>query len=289
MVTVTAVDDFGMGGEGTGVIFDESGYLITNHHVIDGNSLAFVTLSNGREYPAYLIGMDEQTDLAVLKISLTGLTTAKFGSDSILKVGEPAYALGNPLGSQFSGSMTDGIISAIDRSVEVGGYEMSLLQTTAALNQGNSGGALLDSRGRVVGITNMKMMSSQSTVEGLGFAIPATTVAQVVNDLMSYGHVTGRPMLGITVQPHRTGNGVTAGLDVVEVEEKSDAWAKGIRPGDRLLTANGMPLMYNDDLLREKEGLAAGESVRLRWKSGDTGEEIEDDIFLVEQYELEEN
>lgn len=287
VVTIRAVDDYGYGGEGTGVIFDERGYFVTNSHVIEGTGSVTVTLADGREYPAYLIGMDAQTDLAVLHISASNLTAAVFGTDSVLKVGEAAYALGNPLGSRFSGSMTDGIISAINRNVTVGDYEMSLIQTTAALNQGNSGGALVDSRGRVIGITNMKMMSMSSTLEGLGFAIPSSTVAAVVNELMTHGHVTGRPMLGITVTPQRGETGGVAGLRVEEVYETSDAWAKGIREGDLLLEANGVKLTRNDHLLAQKEGLAAGESIRLRWRSGETGLEQEADILLMEQYELE--
>lgn len=287
VLTVTAMDDYGGGGEGTGVIFDERGYFITNSHVIENNSMVFVTLSDGREYPASLIGMDRQTDLAVLHIPASGLTAAVFGSDTILRVGEPVYAVGDPLGSRFSGSMTDGIVSAINRNVWVDDREMSLIQTTAALNQGNSGGALVDSRGRVVGITNMKMMSMSSTVEGLGFAIPATTVVQVVNELMTHGYVTGRPMLGITVRPASQEESDRGGLYVESVEEASDAWAKGIRAGDILLAANGNRLRANQDLLTEKEELLAGDAIVLRWLSCGTGEEREEEILLVEQYELE--
>ena len=287
IVTVTAMDDFGGGGEGTGVIFDTRGYCVTNAHVIEGTSVASVTLSNGRDYPASLIGMDKQTDLAVLKFSAPDLVAAPFGSDTVLKVGEPAYALGNPLGSQFSGSMTDGIISAINRNVVVGDYEMSLIQTSAALNQGNSGGALVDSRGLVVGITNMKMMSLRSTVEGLGFAIPTSTVVEVVNELMTHGHVTGRPMLGITVRPAKLEESSVGGLYIEKVEEASDAWAKGIRPGHILLAANGNSLYANDNLLNEKAGLEAGETLLLRWTDPETGQTWEEEITLVEQYLFE--
>ena len=288
ILTVTALDDHGAGGEGTGVIFDDRGYFVTNSHVIEGTSQVFITLSNGREYPAYLIGMDKQTDLAVLKFSAQNLTAVPFGSDAVLKVGEPAYALGNPLGSQFNGSMTDGIISAINRNVVVDDYEMSLIQTTAELNQGNSGGALVDSRGRVIGITNMKMMSSHSTVEGLGFAIPTTTVVEVVNELMTHGHVTGRPMLGITVRPATPDECSKGGLFVESVEEASDAWSKGIRPGHIILAANGNSLYANRDLLSEKGDLAAGEGLLLRWLDTETGQEQEAEILLVEQYLFEE-
>lgn len=287
ILTVTAMDAQGGGGEGTGVLFDPAGYFVTNSHVIEGAQSVWATLADGRRYPAWLIGMDRQSDLAVLCIPASDLTAAPFWEDTALKVGESVYALGNPLGSQFSGSMTDGILSAINRNVVVEEYEMSLLQTTAALNPGNSGGALVDSRGLVVGITNLKMMSMNSTVEGLGFAIPSSTVAQVVNELMTHGHVTGRPMLGVTVRPASEIEHAGGGLYVEGVEEASDAWAKGVRPGDILLAANGVPLTQNADLLAEKEGLAAGEGLRLRWLEGTSDQEREAEILLVEQYQLE--
>lgn len=286
IVTITAFDRQGGGSEGTGVIFDPNGYLVTNAHVIEGTASAWVTLSNGQEYPASLIGMDSQTDLAVLHITASSLTAAAFASDSTLAVGEPAYAIGNPLGSQFQGSMTDGIISAINRSVVVGNYEMTLIQTSAALNQGSSGGALVDATGRVVGITNMKMMSDYSTVEGLGFAIPSSTTETVVNHLMTYGHVIGRPQLGITVRPASAAESAGGGLYVDSLFETSDAWAKGIRPGDILLTANGVTLSINDDLLGCKEGLAAGDSIAITWRSAETGELMTADIVLVEDHIL---
>ena len=287
IVTVTAIDDFGRGGEGTGVAFDADGYIVTNAHIIENTSRVQVTLADGRIYPAHLIGMDEQIDLAVLRVAAE-LTPAVFGNDAELKVGEPAYALGNPLGSRFRGTMTDGIISAINRNVymEDQDVEMTLIQTTAAINTGSSGGALVDSRGYVFGITYMKMMSTGNTVEGLGFAIPSSTVVDVVNKLMSSGYVS-RPMLGITVQPNRTEVGHPSGLLVVKVEEASDAWIKGIRAGDVLLTANGAYLAENDDLLYAKEGLEAGEGILLRWRSAETGKELEAEILLVEQAELE--
>lgn len=286
IVTITTFDQHGNGHEGSGIIFDVNGYLLTNAHVIEGSASAWVTLSNGQEYPATLIGMDTPTDLAVLHIAAANLTAARFASDATLSVGETAYAIGNPLGSQFQGSMTDGIISAISRSIMVGGYEMTLIQTSAALNEGSSGGALVDTTGRVVGVTNLKMMSNYSTVEGLGFAIPSTTAEDVVDDLMTYGHVVGRPQLGITVRPATPQESPGGGLYVDSLFETSDAWVKGIRPGDILLTADGVILNVNDDLLGCKEGLAAGDSISITWRSAETGEQMTADIILVEDYIL---
>lgn len=287
ILAVTARDTRGGGSQGTGVLFDERGYFVTNAHVIEGTDSVEVTLSDGRSFPAFLIGMDERTDLAVLKFAARGLTAAPFASDATLSVGDPAYAIGNPLGSRFQGSMTDGIISGIDRNVTVGGHAMSLIQTSAAINTGSSGGALVDSAGRVVGITNMKMMSWYSTVEGLGFAIPATTVEKIVNELMRSGHIAGRPMLGITVRPVTPEESDVPGLLAESVEPKSDAWTKGIRPGFVLTAANGDPLRENQDLLDQKEGLEAGDSIALTWYDPKTGALGEAEVLLVEEYELE--
>lgn len=286
VLAVTARDVLGGGSQGTGVIFDTRGYFVTNTHVIEGADSVEVTLSDGRSFPAFLIGMDKRTDLAVLKFSARGLTAAPFASDATLSVGDPAYAIGNPLGSRFRGSMTDGIISGIDRDVTVGGHAMSLIQTSAAINTGSSGGALADHAGRVVGITNMKMMSWYSTVEGLGFAIPASTVERVVNELMRSGHIAGRPMLGITVRPAAPEESDVPGLMAEGVDPGSDAWAKGIRPGFVLTDADGVPLRENQDLLTRKEGLNAGDSITLSWYDPETGARGEASVLLVEEYEL---
>ena len=183
---------------GTGVIMSENGYIITNSHVIEGCSAVDVVLWDERVYPALLVGRDEQTDLAVLKVECTGLSPADFGDSGLLRVGDVALAIGNPLGEDLRGTMTDGIISALNRDVNVDGRTMSLIQTTAALNSGNSGGALINEYGQVIGITNLKMQSYYDTVEGLGFAIPTATVKAVVDTLIETGVVTGRPTIGIT-------------------------------------------------------------------------------------------
>ena len=290
VLLVRASSANGVGSEGTGIIFDEAGYCVTNAHVVEGRSVATVTLHDGREYPASLIGMDRQTDLAVLHFPAGNLTAAPFVSEASLSVGAPVYALGNPLGHRFQGSLTEGILSGIDRSVPVDGYEMSLLQTTAALNSGNSGGALLNASGQVIGVTNLKMVSGSDSIEGLGFAIPSSTVEAVVNDLMEVGYVTGRPMLGITVRPALVPEECSvSGLYVDRVDEDSDAWAKGIRPGDVLLTANNIPLEKNEDLLTLRTGLAAGDRLTLTWLPQGKGEAVTADVELVESALLEEN
>ena len=235
--------------QGTGVVMSADGYIITNAHVIEGSFRADVVLEDGGQYEALLVGSDAATDLAVLKIDAQGLTPAEFGDSDQMEVGDVVVAIGNPMGEELRGTMTDGILSAINRDMEVEGRQMTLLQTTAALNTGNSGGALINDMGQVIGITNMKLMAYNSTVEGLGFAIPSRTAKTVVDDLIGYGVVKGRPMLGITVRPltaeERTGRSLDHGLWVEQVEEKSDAWTQGIRTGDVLLSANGVePVSY---------------------------------------------
>lgn len=274
---------------GTGVVMSADGYIITNAHVIEGSFRADVVLEDGGQYEALLVGSDAATDLAVLKIDAQGLTPAEFGDSDQMEVGDVVVAIGNPMGEELRGTMTDGILSAINRDMEVEGRQMTLLQTTAALNTGNSGGALINDMGQVIGITNMKLMAYNSTVEGLGFAIPSRTAKTVVDDLIGYGVVKGRPMLGITVRPltaeERTGRSLDHGLWVEQVEEKSDAWTQGIRTGDVLLSANGVELSVNDDLLELKNALSVGETIRFcLWREGET---LDITVELVEQYSLE--
>lgn len=275
--------------QGTGVVMSADGYIITNAHVIEGSFRADVVLEDGGQYEALLVGSDAATDLAVLKIDAQGLTPAEFGDSDQMEVGDVVVAIGNPMGEELRGTMTDGILSAINRDMEVEGRQMTLLQTTAALNTGNSGGALINDMGQVIGITNMKLMAYNSTVEGLGFAIPSRTAKTVVDDMIGYGVVKGRPMLGITVRPltaeERTGRSLDHGLWVEQVEEKSDAWTQGIRTGDVLLSANGVELSVNDDLLELKNALAVGETIQFcLWREGET---LDITVELVEQYSLE--
>ena len=279
------------GATGTGVVLSEEGYIITNFHVIEGAESAEVVLLQGeRVLDALLVGGDAANDLAVLKVEGKGFYPAEFGDSSLLRVGDVALAIGNPLGEELAGTMTDGIISAINRDVNVDGYTMSLLQTTAALNSGNSGGALINDHGQVVGITNLKMEGYDSTVEGLGFAIPTTTVKEVVDALIAYGQVENRPTIGIT------GYTVTAemaagfdgpqGVAVQTVREGSDAQMQGILPGDIIVEANGETITTMEQLQALKDSLSVGDVLSLRiWRSGHY---LERDVTLVDQYTLDE-
>lgn len=254
----------------TGVVMTSDGYIITNAHVIAGAERASVVLSDdGDRADALLVGYDASTDLAVLKVEAEGLIPAEFGDSSLLYVGEPAYAIGNPLGEELRGTMTDGIISAIDRSVDASNGEMTLLQTTAAINPGSSGGALVNASGQVVGITNMKMMSDWETIEGLGFAIPTALAKEVVDQIIATGSYVGAPSIGITVRTQPATAESPAGAYVLVVEEGSDAYARGIRPGDVITAANGAAVETTQDLLEAKEGLKVGDTLTLTlWKDG---------------------
>ena len=253
----------------TGVVMTFDGYIITNAHVIAGAEKATVTLDGGGKVDALLVGYDASTDLAVLKVETEGLVPAEFGDSSALYVGEPAYAIGNPLGEELRGTMTDGIISAIDRSVDASNGEMTLLQTTAAINPGSSGGALVNASGQVVGITNMKMMSNWETIEGLGFAIPTALAKEVVDQIIDTGSYAGVPSIGITVRTQPPTPESPAGVYVSEVEEGSDAYAKGIRPGDIIIRANDMDITSIADLEEAKAGLGIGGTLKLTvWKGG---------------------
>ena len=183
-------------GAGSGVIISRDGYIVTNNHVVSGASNITVRLTNGAEHQATLVGTDAQTDVAVIKINAEGLTPAIYGNSDNLIIGEITVAIGNPLG-ELGGTVTDGIISALDREITVEGENMVLLQTNAAVSPGNSGGGLFNSKGELIGIVNAK--SSGENIEGLGFAIPINTAKPIISDLIEKGYVTGRPSIGVSV------------------------------------------------------------------------------------------
>ena len=183
-------------GAGSGVIYSEDGYIITNNHVISDASAIKVTLYDGSEYDATLVAADTATDVAVIKIDATGLNSVTFGDMSKVNVGDMVVAIGNPLG-KLSGTATEGIVSALEREITIDGKQMSLVQTSASINPGNSGGGLFDQYGNLIGIVVAK--SARSDVEGLGFAIPCDKVADVTKSLIENGYVAGRPAAGITI------------------------------------------------------------------------------------------
>ncbi|MBE6996162.1 MAG: trypsin-like serine protease [Ruminococcaceae bacterium] len=256
---------------GSGVIFTADGYVITNYHVVEGGQTCTVMLSTGYQYEAKYVAGDRNYDLAILKMETADLPAAEFLDSDLLTVGDPAYAIGNPMGYELLGTMTDGIISAVDREVEVDGRYMNLIQTNAALNTGNSGGPLVNCYGQVVGINVIKLNSPYSTVEGLGFAIPTAVMRRVVNDLLTYGEVKPEPLLGVSVAKVATqaAEGVW-GLEVVELVEDGAADRAGVRVGDWLLSADGVPLTVSNDLLRVRRTHYLGEEMELvLWRGGE--------------------
>ena len=273
---------------GSGIILSEDGLILTNTHVIENCDTASVTLFDNSSYDAALVGADSTSDIAVLRIEATGLTPASFGDSAELAIGDKVAAIGNPLGETFRMTLTDGIISAIDRGISYNGHSMTLLQTNTAINEGNSGGALFNVYGQVIGVTNMKMMSSYSSIEGIGFAIPSSTIAAVADSLMQYGEVRGRTAIGITVGaiPENVTShyDLPTGLYVSAVEEKSDAAAKGIQQGDIITAVNGSPASATSDILTVKNTLSVGDTIAFTiWRDGET---FDVDVTLVDENDL---
>ena len=273
---------------GSGIILSEDGLILTNTHVIENCDTASVTLFDNSSYDAALVGADSTSDIAVLRIEATGLTPASFGDSAELAIGDKVAAIGNPLGETFRMTLTDGIISAIDRGISYNGHSMTLLQTNTAINEGNSGGALFNMYGQVIGVTNMKMMSSYSSIEGIGFAIPSSTIAAVADSLMQYGEVRGRTAIGITVGaiPENVTShyDLPTGLYVSAVEEKSDAAAKGIQQGDIITAVNGNPASATSDILTVKNTLSVGYTITFTiWRDGET---FDVDVTLVDENDL---
>ena len=256
---------------GTGVIFTENGYILTNYHVVEGGSDCYIALDTGASYQASYVAGDPVNDLAVLKVDAQGLPAAEFGDSEDLEVGDTVYAIGNPLGYELWGTMTDGIVSAVDRNVTVDGRTMTLIQTNAALNSGNSGGPLINEYGQVVGLNVIKMSSSYFSIEGLGFAIPSATMDRVVDDLLASGETQLQPVLGLSVLLEATQLSETeSGLEVVEVTEGLAADRAGVRVGDYVLAADGYPLETSKDLLWVRRQKRIGDELTMTlWRDGE--------------------
>ncbi len=252
---------------GTGVIFSEAGHIVTNAHVVDGAMSISVQLTDNRVFSADVIGSDDISDLAVLYIEADDLTPAQFGSSSSLRVGDTVVAIGDPLGVKFRGTYTNGIISAINRDVDVDGHTMTLIQTNAALNSGNSGGPLINCYGQVIGINTMKIsaFTDSAGVEGIGFAIPISTVKEIVDQLISQGYVSGRPTLGITGETlsvfYQHYYRLPSGLYITQVEQGSDAYAKGVEDGDILISIDEEKVTTMDELKSVLNGYAVDDTV----------------------------
>ena len=269
VVSITA-SSLGTTSTGTGVILSSKGYLVTNDHVVSDAQVLTVTLTDERELTASLVGSDPVSDLAVLYIQADDLTEAQFGDSDALQVGDTVVAIGDPLGVELRGTMTNGIVSAINRDVTVNGRTMNLIQTNAALNSGNSGGPLINRFGQVVGINTMKIgaFSDRSGVEGLGFAIPSTTVKEIVNQLICQGYVSGRPWLGIQGESfssfYQRFYQVPKGLYLTQIEAGSPAEEAGLVPGDILTRVDGQTVTSMEELNNLVYAHQVGEDIELR-------------------------
>ena len=255
-------------GTGTGIIMSPDGYIITNNHVISSARKVVVMTHDEQTMSALLVGCDETSDLAVLKVTTDReLTAAEFGDSDALRVGDGVVAIGDPLGTQLRGTMTNGIVSAINRDLMVNDREMTLIQTNAALNNGNSGGPLINCYGQVIGINTIKLSNyySSATVEGLGFAIPISNAKPIIDELIEKGYVSGRPAIGISGEQLpmavRAYYGLPDGIYITYVSKNSDSYAKGIREGDILTAINGTAISSVDEMNSIKNEYTAGQTV----------------------------
>ncbi|MDD3502816.1 MAG: trypsin-like peptidase domain-containing protein [Eubacteriales bacterium] len=282
---MTMTDAFGRTGAveaaGSGFIITSDGYIVTNFHVVAEAETITVTMESGEVSEAVLVGNDESNDLAVLKVDGENLPTVVLGDSEDLQIGELAVAIGNPLG-RLSGTVTAGIISALDRTITIDGQSLSLLQTDAAINSGNSGGALFNSYGEVIGINTAK--NAGTGVEGLGFAIPIDNAKPIIESLIQYGYVRGRSKLGIYTRD------VTAqmamyyqlpeGIYVVEIDNDGPAYEGGIRQGDIIIAADGQELKTTTELLNYRNSKKPGDVITFTVSRG--GQEMEFEVILVE-------
>ena len=271
---------------GTGVILTEDGYVVTNAHVIAGGLSAWVALDTGEVLDAELVGFDSNEDLALLKlVDGQGLPAARLGDSDACVVGDQVYAIGNPLGVELRGTLTNGLISAIDRQVTMEGRVMTMLQTTAALNNGNSGGPLINDQGQVIGINTMKMSGGKTataTVEGLGFAVPTRRVVAVINDIMATGAFHGIPSLGIYVGQEMQADGAYQ-LVIYDVTEDYGAAEAGLLPGDVILAADGTEVHETWELLDLRGRHIVGESMVLTVQRGDQVFDADVTLYAAEE------
>jgi len=267
-------------GTGTGVIISENGYIVTNAHVIYDSEYGAgiadsvsVLIGDDKTYDAEVIGYDVDCDLAVLKIDEKGLTPAEFGNSDELKLGESVIAIGNPLGFDLKNTVTGGMISGLDRDITINDKAMNLIQTDAAINSGNSGGPLINKYGQVIGINSSKMSSSYSTsgasIEGIGFAIPSNLTSSIIEDLMKYGYVTGKPQLGISCQDVTETVSkmydMPVGIYIYSVTEDSAADKAGLKKGDIIVGIGDKKVTTAAELTAEKNKHSAGDDVEIKF------------------------
>lgn len=258
---------------GSGFVVTEDGYIVTNYHVLENANSITVSFVDGSSYPASYIGGDEQSDIAVLKIDVSGLHPVIIGDSDQMNVGERVATIGNPLG-ELTFSLSDGVVSALDRSITLSdASRMNMLQTNCTINSGNSGGPLFNPYGEVIGIVSAKYSSSagvfsaEASVEGLGFAIPMNDVKELIADLIEQGYISGRPYLGVsvkTVEESVQRYGIPAGAEIIYAVPGLAAAKAGLREGDIITAVNGSPIRSNTDLIDANSQYQAGDSVEMR-------------------------
>lgn len=260
---------------GSGIVIDANGNIVTNYHVISGGSDIKVKLNTGNEYSATVVGGDEKTDIAVIKIDAKEeLHVATIGNSDDVEVGSLAVAIGNPLASELFGTVTAGVISGVNRTMTVGQREMNLIQTDAAISPGNSGGALINKYGEVIGINSVKLVDDAA--EGLGFAIPMNEATPIIKDLMQYGYVKGRPMIGVSVREitkelaYYNNLLVDHGLYVMSVTESSGAAKAGLTRGDIILKFDGKDVTNSTQLNTIRDKHKAGDTVSMTIMRGNS-------------------
>ncbi len=284
---------------GTGIIMSDDGYILTNAHIIYDSEYGYgeatavqIQMADGETiYDADIVAYDVDADIAILKISAEGLTPAEFGDSDECRVGDMVVAIGNPISMNFDyqNTVTCGIISGLDREITVNDNKMRLIQTDAALNSGNSGGALINSAGQVIGITSAKLEVSYSgeTVEGMSFAIPITSAKTIVDDLMNFGYVTGRPQLGITCQDVSSSvaqaYNMPMGAYIISLTEGGPCEEAGLQVGDIITAIQGIEVTTTDELNEVKNEYSAGDTVTLTVVRA--GQELEFDVVLAEMTE----
>ncbi len=271
--------------EGSGIILSADGYIATNNHVVESATKVLVTLNTGTEYEAKIVGADAQTDLAVIKIEPNEeLTVAQLGDSASLEIGETVLAIGNPMGLEFFGSVTQGIVSAVNRNIQVNGRTMNLIQTDAAINSGNSGGALVNSQGEVIGINSVKV--SYNGVEGMGFAIPISEAKPIISDLLEFSYVKGRPVIGVSTRDVTEYMSQTyhwpQGAQIMEVTSES-ARSAGLQQGDIIVKADGTEVKTGEDLTKIKNTHSPGESISLEVYKYSSGRNTTVSVTLMEQ------
>ena len=252
-------------GAGSGVIISKDGYIVTNNHVVSGATSLKVTTTDGTEYDASVVGKDSQTDLAVIKVDANNLQAATLGDSDILQVGDPAIAIGNPLG-ELGGTVTTGIISATDRQITIDDETMTLLQTDAAINPGNSGGGLFNADGNLIGIVNAK--ESSTGIEGLGFAIPITPAQDIITELMQNGSVTSRPALNVSLYDYTSNNqGQYSknedGCYIVQIVKNGAADKAGLKQNDRILSFDGEQIQSTSDVKNVLKKHKIGDTIKM--------------------------